>query len=251
METSVALLQPDDDRNRMMMLISQAIDKGVPIETLERLLDMSEKMKASNAAEQFAVAMASFQADCPIIKKTKGVPTKSGIVAYRYAPIESIVAQVKFLLQQHGFSYSILTTTNMNDKTVTATCIAKHVLGHSESSSFSVPLGDGTAVMSNSQVVAAALTFAKRYAFCNCFGILTGDTDNDGANVTPKEEKVTILQLQEIAELLAQQQYSQEVLLTNYGVKTTEELTEKAADSFLVSLRKYVERLQKENDIPF
>ena len=32
--------------------------------------------------------------------------------------------------------------------------------------------------------MAAAQTFAKRYAFCNAFGILTGDDDND-AQVPP------------------------------------------------------------------
>src|SRR5262249_52436437 len=35
------------------------------------------------------------------------------------------------------------------------------------------------AIMSQTQVVAAALTFAKRYAFCNAFGILTGNEDTD------------------------------------------------------------------------
>src|SRR3990167_3791525 len=33
--------------------------------------------------------------------------------------------------------------------------------------------------MNAAQKVASALTYAKRYAFCNAFGILTGDADDD------------------------------------------------------------------------
>jgi hypothetical protein len=37
----------------------------------------------------------------------------------------------------------------------------------------------GSAVRSANQDYASALTFAKRYAFCNAFGIMTGDADTD------------------------------------------------------------------------
>ena len=41
-------------------------------------------------------------------------------------------------------------------------------------------------MMSDSQKYAGALTFAKRYAFCNAFGILTADEDIDGHAARPK-----------------------------------------------------------------
>jgi hypothetical protein len=66
---------------------------------------------------------------------------------------------------------------------VKVTCIAKHKYGHTEPSSVEVPLGNKTDIMSQTQVVAAALTFAKRYAFCNAFGILTGDEDTDASSM--------------------------------------------------------------------
>jgi hypothetical protein len=51
-----------------------------------------------------------------------------------------------------------------------------------------VPLGNKTQIMSDTQVTAAALTFAKRYAFCNVFGILTGDEDNEA--ILPKDKEI-------------------------------------------------------------
>lgn len=174
------------------MLITRAIDKNVSVETMERLLKMRRELKAEFAKEEFDKAMANFQMDCPEVKKTKEVRTKNGQVAYKYAPIEAIVRQVKSVLQANGFSYSIQTETEPGK--VKSICIVKHIAGHSESYNMEVPLGNKTQVMSDSQVVAAASTFSKRYAFCNAFGILTGDEDDDGRstdynNDPPKKSK--------------------------------------------------------------
>jgi hypothetical protein len=160
-------------------LLSQAISNNVPVETLERLLAMREKIKAEMAREAFNSSMAAFQADCPVIRKTKEVKNAGGSLLYTYAPIDSIVNQVKALLKKHGFSYS--TNMELMETGVKVAVKVTHVDGHFEVTDMEVPFGTKTGVMSQTQVVAAAQTFAKRYAFCNAFGILTGDEDNDTA----------------------------------------------------------------------
>lgn len=162
-------------------ILTQAIDKGVPVETLERLMTMRRELKAEWAKEEFDKAMAKFQSECPTIVKTKEVSTRDGRVAYRYAPIESIVSQVKDALQRNGFSYS--TDQELKDTGVKVTVTVTHSAGHSKNTTMEVPFGTKTQVMSDSQVSAAATTFAKRYAFCNAFGILTGDEDTDAKKV--------------------------------------------------------------------
>lgn len=164
-------------------LISQAISSGVSVDTMERLLAMRRELKAEKAKEDYDNAMAKFQQECPVIAKTKKVYTNSNQLAYSYAPLESIVSQVKKIIAKHGFSYATQTETleGKDDTMVRATCIVKHKAGHSESSSMEVPLGNKTNIMSATQVVAAAITYAKRYAFCNAFGILTGDEDTDAS----------------------------------------------------------------------
>lgn len=161
-------------------LISLAIQTGANVDTLERLMAMRDKLKAEQAKKDFDDAMVVFQAEIPTIQKTKIVKTNSGVIAYKYAPLESIVEQVKKHLADNGFSYS--TEIERTAAGVKATCIAKHVGGHQERSSLEVPFGNKTQVMSDTQVTAAAGTFAKRYAFCNVFGIMTGDEDTDGAD---------------------------------------------------------------------
>jgi DNA-binding transcriptional regulator YiaG len=166
-------------------LMAKAIEHGLSPETMEKFLAMRMQLKQEWAKEQYNKAMALFQSECPTIVKTKGVKTKSGIVAYKYAPIESIVEQVKPYLQKNGFSYS--TGMEVLPDGVRVVCKVTHIDGHSEESAMQVPLGTKTEIMSQSQVTAAASTFAKRYAFCNAFGILTGDEDTD-ARPQEKEE---------------------------------------------------------------
>jgi hypothetical protein len=186
-------------------LLKEAVANKTPIGTVERIMAMRQQLKTEWAKEQFDKAMADFQFECPIINKTKEVKTKAGQVAYKYAPIEEIVSQVKALIQKHGFSYK----TNMDnfvengETKIRATVKVTHSAGHSEETSMTVPLGNKTDIMSQSQVVAAATTFAKRYAFINAFGILTGDEDNEAIlrqSEVLEEEKVPEDAIQKINE---------------------------------------------------
>lgn len=170
------------------VLIAQAIDKGVTVDTMERLLAMRRELKAEAAKEAFDRSMSAFQSECPVIEKSKKVLNKDGqSVRYAYAPLDAIVTQVRGLLKVHGFGYRIVP--EVTESQVAATCVVTHELGHSESASFKVPI-DKDSYMNLPQKFASALTFAKRYAFCSAFGIMTGDEDDDAAKagMSPSEE---------------------------------------------------------------
>lgn len=158
-------------------LISQAIQNNTPIETMERLLLMRKELKAEKARDEFFKDLSRFQSECPVIEKRNPVYDKNGKLRYKFAPLDDIVSQVKPLLLKYGFAYIIET---IQDKdSVGAICKVFHQLGHSEKSEFRVPI-DMSAYMNIAQKVASALTFAKRYAFCDALGIMTGIGDDDG-----------------------------------------------------------------------
>lgn len=171
-------LAPTQSSPTIMGLIAAAIDKGIDADTMEKMLGMAERLDAERARREFDAAMAGFQSECPTIRKTKLVRTKGGDDAYRYTPIEKVVEQVKPLLIKYGFSHSVDEEPAPNGW-VKVTTNVHHTGGHTRSTSLSVPLGTKTAVMSDTQVVMAAVTYAKRHSFCNAFGILTSDQDND------------------------------------------------------------------------
>jgi hypothetical protein len=234
-------------------LIALAIEKNVSVDTMERLLAMRRELKAERAKEEFDKAMSAFQADCPIIKKTKGVHTDSGDLAYKYAPLECIVEQVKGFLSTHGFSYCV---DQPEAKTgyVKVALTVKHTFGHSEVTSVELPLGNKTRIMSQTQVEAAALTFAKRYAFCNAFGILTGDEDTDARPESTKPDSlqaghtgnhqkngygdITPKQAGYIKALLKNKGYTENHLMLKYQVTGISQLASSQASQIIENLQR-------------
>lgn len=185
METSLTVI-PDSGLG-VDSLLARAIDAKLPVEQMERLLAMRRELKAESARDAFFASLSAFQAACPVIVKDKAVMNKDGrTVRYRYAPLDSIVRQVGPLLKDHGFSHR--ETAKVEGDWVTAICTLHHELGHKEDSEFKVPI-DKEAFMAEAQKFASALTFTKRYAFCNALGILTGDEDDDATTTakTPQD----------------------------------------------------------------
>lgn len=162
-------------------LMSQAIEKGTSPETMEKLLALHREMKKDWAKEQYDKAMAAFQAECPTIAKTKKGYN------YMYADLTAIDEQTKQLRATHGFSHTF--DTDETEKGLVIYCIVKHVAGHSERSKAFIEK-ETTTKMNSSQQSGAAMTYGKRYAFVNAFGILTGDEDTDAA--TPRNEVKTV-----------------------------------------------------------
>lgn len=162
-------------------LILKAVESQVPVETMERLLAMRKDLKQEQAKEAYYAALARFQSICPIIKKTKEVKDKSGKVRYRYEPLDGIIAQVKDTLKQCDLSYTFRTLPAVDTSGVDVVCETSHILGFTQTSSVHIDI-DQEAFMNQAQKSGSALTYAKRYAFCNAFGILTSDEDDDGAS---------------------------------------------------------------------
>ena len=79
--------------NEVNALLELAINKGVEVETLERLFDLEQRVNDRNARGAFFAALNRFQEECPDIKKTEEakIATKSGSgYKYHFAPLDEI-----------------------------------------------------------------------------------------------------------------------------------------------------------------
>lgn len=163
-------------------LISKAIENNLTAETMEKFMAMRRELKEEFAREEFIKAMSAFQAECPIVKRSKdgGKVKETGKVAYRYAPIEEVANdEIRKLISKNGLSFTL--RSGRKDGKFFASCIVSHIAGHSEETTFEVSTAGRTGVMSEAQAEAAAMMFATRYAFRNAFGIIVGGDDNEDA----------------------------------------------------------------------
>lgn len=189
------IIKKEESETSVDSFISQAIESKLPVDVMERLFVLRDKVKAEKAKECFMEALADFQKVCPIIQKNKKVLNKDGqTVRYTYASLDSIVDQIKKPLAECGLSY---TWDVKNEQGfIRAIVTITHKYGHSQTSEFMIPI-DTEGYMTAPQKYASALTFAKRYSLCNALGILTGDEDTDATDVekeaVAKSDKAKII----------------------------------------------------------
>jgi hypothetical protein len=223
--------------------ITLALSNNAPIETLERLFALHKEVEAEKAKSAYVQALANFQRNCPVIEKKKKVMNKDGqSVRYTFAPLDVIVEQIKEVLGNNGLSYTW--TVENKDVAMTANAKVTHIQGHSETSSFTIPI-DMDGYMTAPQKYASAQTFAKRYALCNVLGISTGDEDTDATTVN--NEKVAKSDKAKIMFLL--KALGKEIKDKETIVNTIQELTQlEPVDKNYVEIVSRLEVLVKEKN---
>lgn len=161
-------------------LFKKAIEKDASVETLERLMKIREDIKKEKAKEEFYLALQEFQSRMKPIATDCEVKNKDGTVRYRYASLKKIMQEIQPLLSECGFSVSF--ETEKKDKDIIVRCILKHIAGHSETSSFTIPI-ETSSYMNDIQKMGSTLTYAKRYALMGVLNLIVEDTDTD-ANIS-------------------------------------------------------------------
>ena len=250
-------------------LLMEAVKTG-NLDAIERVMAMRRELKAENAREAFFAALSEFQKECPIIRRTKEVhnaPSRGGALRYRYAPLDEIVKTVAPLLTAHGFSCNVQARVEGEpgeQAFLAAVCNVYHAAGHTESSEFRVPIALSD-FMNSAQSFAAAATYARRYAFVNALGIVTGGEDavtpaaaraarGPQAATSPRERapgegkgwlvvpqiKMRILNLWAEAVKLGVEESELRALLGTYGCESRKELTAEQAPDFVDELSRLV-----------
>jgi len=160
-------------------LISQALAQNVPIETLERLMDLQERWQSGQAKSEFLKSMSEFQSKVPELIKSKKVdfPSKTGgNVKYNYTPLSKISKAIQPILKECGLSYR-WEFEEANDK-IKCICIISHVAGHSEKNSM-VAGKDTTGNKNDIQSIGSTRQYLQRYTLIGVLGLSTADQDNE------------------------------------------------------------------------
>lgn len=163
-----------------------ALEKSAGPEAMATLMNIRRELNAEASKKAFDEALSAFQAECPVIVKGKSVPTKTGEIAYKFAPIEKVEEVIRPIERKHGFTHTFDTDISSVVGFVIAKCIVTHNAGHTRESVIKLPLGSQTAIMSATQTYAGAMTFANRRALANVYGLVIAGEDIDGADKRPR-----------------------------------------------------------------
>lgn len=180
------VISPSSSIASPMEQLQYAIDNGIDLAKLEKVMELQERWEKQNAIKAFNEAMARFKANPPKIDKDRTVnyTGSKGAVRYSHASLYNIVDKITSELSKYGLSAS-WRTQNV-DKLVTVTCRISHAMGHYEETSLSA-LPDSSGVMNNIQSVGSTITYLQRYTLLSMTGLATADQDTDGIVDKPEE----------------------------------------------------------------
>lgn len=154
-----------------LMFERLARDPNVPVEKLERLMAMHERVLALQAKAAFDSAFAEMQGEMPAI--IERAQTNNGT----YAPLEDIVAGIRPVLQKHGFSVSHETQWP-DARTVRVIGILTHRDGHEKRSEF-LTTADSSGNKNAIQGLGSAIAYGRRYTTKDLLNIVTRGEDDD------------------------------------------------------------------------
>jgi ERF superfamily len=199
-------------------ILQQAVQSNMSIDTIERLTALCERADAREAEHKFADAIAEFQRRCPQVKKRRVVEkraTKSGAMygGYAYASLDDVDKVARPFLNELGISHSFDTKRKADNIDVT---IRLRVGSYFEDRTYECPIPRELSA-SEPQKWAAAVSFAKRIAFCSSLGIVVTDEDDDAASVIAT---ISATQLVEMEALIQQTGTDIDRLLKYLGVES-------------------------------
>lgn len=177
---------PATDAPMVAMIERIVMDPSIPIDRLEQMLAMKERMEdraredgERQAKKAYFAAMSKCQAELPVVvKRRKNTHTNS-----TYADLAAIEEQAMPVIHAHGFSVSFQPD-GYNDKgELRIKWEIAHDEGHSRDGVGEIPVdgagSQGKVNKTGTQAFGSTATYGRRYLLCMLFNISTGD-DRDG-----------------------------------------------------------------------
>jgi len=190
--------------------------QAIPIETVERLLELNRRDQEDHARRAFNAALSGFQAACPQVTQDG-----SGAHGARYATLDHIMRTIRPCLTDHGLSVSF-DSCELEDGRLSIICIVHHRLGHFARAQFTVSREARSNRMNDTQRDGSAMSYGQRYALRLALGISAGAQDDDGESSYAKP--VTAQQAADLGALIDEVQASRADFLKWAGVDALEKV---------------------------
>ena len=221
---------PAADAPMVAMIERIAMDPSIPLDRLEKMLDMKERMEdraredqERQAKKAYFAAMAKCQSEIPVVARTRSNEhTRS-----KYADLSAIEGSAMPVIHRHGFSVSFQPD-GYNDKgELRILWEIAHAEGHVRNGTGEIPVdgagAQGKVNKTGTQAFGSTATYGRRYLLCMLFNISTGD-DTDGNNQNRDVNYITPEQFQSLRALLGESGRDEQKMLDWLKLEFLEDL---------------------------
>lgn len=239
--TPVAVAEPSP-----ATLLSQALDRGLDPDTLQKFMDLQDRHEANQARRAYADAMAACQEEMqPIVARAENDHTKS-----YYAKLGVINQQITPIYAKHGFSISFGQGTAAKEGEIRTTARCLHRLGHFEDFHVDFPPDDvGSAGTTNKTQIHArqsSNTYGKRSIVMGIFNlsILTEDDDGNAAGGVG-QGRVDEEQAMKLGAAVTDWEINADAIMREFGVQDWAQLPAKKYEKALARINQIGEARKK------
>lgn len=163
-----------------------ARDESVPVEKLEKLIELQERIIAHQAKAAFDAAFAEMQGEIPIISERGEIWVKDDLRS-RYARLEDILQVVTPVMQRHGFGLRFRAGEPSAPGKIKRIGRLTHKAGHHEEDEFECK-PDDSGGKNEVQSIGSTRQYAQRYITISLLNIVTKGIDDDG-HASSRQEK--------------------------------------------------------------
>jgi hypothetical protein len=214
-----------------MEMLASAIERGMAVETIDKLMALAERWDKNNARKAFDVAIAKAKAEIPVIVKNR-----TGHNDKKYADFAAVARVVDPIISKHGLSYRFRT---VQTERISVTCVLSHEAGHFEETTLSA-MADASGSKNAIQAIGSTLTYLQRYSLVQALGLAAAE-DDDGRS-SGESETITDAQVDELSKLLTDT--GSNLVLFLKAIKL-ESLTQIRADDFADAKKRIIDNAAK------
>lgn len=162
-----------------MQMLGQALQMGVPIETLRELRLMQKEFEADEARKAYAKALAAMKATIPIeVFKRKKVDIPGG-AKFKHAELADVVDAAVEAMGKFGFVHTWKPTAQTSEY-LEITCIITHELGHKEETTLRSEYDSSNSKMPALHRLGSTVSYLERYTLVAALGVAAKNIDDDG-----------------------------------------------------------------------
>jgi hypothetical protein len=148
----------------------------IPVERIEQMFALHQKVQADAARKSYAAAFAQMQPDIPVTTR-RGEIKHGEKLQSKYAKWEDVADDIMPVLAKHGFGLSFRTKNEPGKITVVG--VLSHRDGHAEETMLELP-ADTSGSKNAVQAIGSSVSYGKRYTASALLNLVSRGEDDDG-----------------------------------------------------------------------